>query len=664
MGLWDDAHRVGPRPSALNSPVPGIRAAPDRLALEPAAGVERRGDRLVATTEEPWLCLSKLNLEGLAGRWVEISYHGGFWDEPARPILRFWQADGTFVDRIAAGPICGAGRWLGRMPPRTIRVAISPTNRRGAFAFAIAGCRVLWWPAVVVKALRWRRKQTRSAVLTKLIGWHPESDVNLAWATGAVPLHAYRGWCGRHVRALDLAGIDSPGFDWTAATAIHIVISGGDDGAVARTRASLETQVFQGWRIASEEALDADALTGVITAGDRMPPFALAYLAEQARRLPHVRLFYGDALVRGEAGTLAPDLKPGWAPRLQQARPFLGRAVFVRGVADWCPLERHAYRTSGIIPDRFVDTLKPQEVMPLRRLMIETSVGIIERERHPNPPARTEATVAIIIPTRDHPALVRRIVASIRAKSGRFADRLQIVIVDNGSVAATTKAAHAELARAADVLLIEHPGPFNFSLMCNRAAAASRGAVLVFLNDDMEVLSEGWLDRLAAHAMDPATGAVGAKLTYPDGRLQHVGVTVGMGESAGHFGALAPGDDPGWAGRNRAVHEVSAVTGACLAVAREKFDAVGGFDAEHLPIELSDIDLCLKLNARGWQTIVDPFVHLMHEESASRGGATLRRLDVYGGERAIFVERWRHVLRDDPTFHPGLSLYSWQAALG
>ena len=115
--------------------------------------------------------------------------------------------------------------------------------------------------------------------------------------------------------------------------------------------------------------------------------------------------------------------------------------------------------------------------------------------------------------------------------------------------------------------------------------------MLVFLNDDMEVLSDGWLDRLVGPSpWNPSVGAVGARLTYPDGRLQHVGVLAGMGGSAGHFGAPAPGDDPGWAGRNKVTHEVSAVTGACLAVAREKFAAVGGFDAAHLPIELSDID--------------------------------------------------------------------------
>ncbi len=631
--------------------------------LEPARDVERHAGRFVAITAEPWLDLTILRIERLRGRWIEIIYRASMWDEPARPIFRFCQRDGTFVDRFAAGPIGGSARWLGRMPPGTVRVAVSPTNRVGAFAFSIERVRPLRWPSVVASGLRWRKRQTRSAILTKLIGWHPESDVNLAWATGSVPLPAYAAWRRGHESPLDLEGIDRPRFDWTTAATIQLVLIDDDDDGVARTRESLRAQVFANWRIVSHEAFDVAALTGVIKAGDRLTPFALGYLAEQARRQPEVRLFYGDALVRDETGRLGLDLKPGWAPRLQSACPILGASVFVRGFGGWHADDRRDFLGSGIVPKRVLDALEPHEVKPLRRMMIETA-ALTPRARGARMIAPTSATVAIIIPTRDNPALVTRLVASIHAKSGVFSGRTQIVIVDNGSVSPDTLAAHADLARATDVLLVEQPGPFNFSLLCNRAAAASRGDVLVFLNDDMEVLSDGWLDRLAAHAMDGATGAVGAKLTYPDGRLQHVGVLVGMGESAGHFGALAAGNDPGWAGRNHAVHEVSAVTGACLAVAREKFLAVGGFDADRLPIELSDIDLCLKLNARGWQTIVDPFVHIMHEESASRGGATLRRLDVYGGERAIFIERWRHVLRDDPTFHPGLSLYSWQAALG
>jgi GT2 family glycosyltransferase len=137
-----------------------------------------------------------------------------------------------------------------------------------------------------------------------------------------------------------------------------------------------------------------------------------------------------------------------------------------------------------------------------------------------------------------------------------------------------------------------------------------------------------------------------------------------MGNTAGHFGAGAPEDAPGWLSRNEVVHEVSAVTGACLAVARRKFMLVGGFDAEHLPIELSDIDLCLRLAEKGWRTRLDPLVRLVHAESASRGGATFRRLHVYAEQTRWLHGRWLNALRDDPYFHPGLSLYDREEALG
>jgi GT2 family glycosyltransferase len=275
--------------------------------------------------------------------------------------------------------------------------------------------------------------------------------------------------------------------------------------------------------------------------------------------------------------------------------------------------------------------------------------------------ARSDASATIIIPTRDQPAHLRRAVESIRASASSRGP--SILIIDNGSVEAETKHLFDAFRQSGDVRVLEHSGPFNFSLMCNEGAAATESDVLVFLNDDTEALSANWLDRLKYWALQPDIGAVGAKLNYPDGRLQHIGVLLGMGESAGHFGAFAAPDDPGWAARHQAVHEVSAVTGACLAVARGKFEAVGGFDAIHLPIELSDIDLCLRLAERGWTTIVDPDVRLLHEESASRGGATFRRLDVYESQRAYFKQRWRANLRDDLFFHPGLSLYNWTAAL-
>ena len=645
-------------------------------ALDCESDVERRDGRFVAIGLEPWLAVTGLQLDRLSGCLIELTYRASLWDVPVRPILRFHRRSGGAVEHIGAGPIAGAAIWIGRVPADAVRLAISPTNRLGPFDFVIERVRRRRWPALLIEGLRRNRKSTRSALLTRLIGWRPESDNNLAWAIGATPLSLFPAWRRDRERAPDLTGLDRPRFDWSTAPPVTLVVRADDasDDAIARTCASLELQLFTGWRAvltgtsfeasdpriataaSAPEAGDAGVLVGMIAAGDVLPPTALAFLVEQAERHPGSRIFHGDALCL-EAGRARPHLLPGWSPRLQANRPYLRTPIFVRGPLA-SPIEDCA--TPGALPPRLAASLQPDEVVSLRRIMVACPAELpAPRAAAIVPPRRTSAS--IIIPTKDHPALLARAVASIRA---RTAGAVEIVVVDNASATEDARRHLASLRDAPDTRVVDYPGAFNFSAICNEAAAVARGEILVFLNDDTEVLTGDWLDRLCAHAADPAVGAVGAKLTYPDGRLQHVGVLLGMGGSAGHFGAPAPGDDPGWMGRNLVVHEVSAVTGACLAVARQKFEAVGGFDAEHLPIELSDIDLCLKLNARGWQTIVDPAVHILHEESASRGGATLRRLTVHGQEREIFLERWRHVVRDDPFFHPGLSLYSWREALG
>ena len=663
----------------------------DAYGLTPAGHVRVEDGRFVALDTEPWLDVDGIDLNRVAGFFVELTYRASLLDDPCRPIIRFHLEDGRYVDRIAAAPIAGAGIWIGRIPPGTIRIAVSPTHRLGPFGFVIEGCRVRAWSALVRDGLRGNVRRARNAVLARFIGWRPESDNDLAWAIGATPFSAYERWLARRRRQLDLAGLDRPRHDWTnSAPILLVIISGertgspsddpmGDPKAMARTLDSLRAQAFPRWQAVLVDVPEApggdarfmstdvagavdhlgriadDVLVGVIVAGDRLPDYGLACLAEQRDREPGVSVFYGD-----ETAGARPVLKPGWSPRLYASGPYLGRAVFARGLGAWSPDERRRFILGHQLPSSLAGS--QTGVRPVRRCLLETSrtsprIAI----QAASPPVRNDRA-ALIVLTRDHPALLRRLVASIRARTptGRY----RLVIVDNGDPDGPARDVLAEMASRPEVLLLQRRGPFDFSAFCNDAVAACEEDILVFLNDDMEILSDGWLDRMVAHVLDPAIGAVGAKLTFPDGRLQHVGVVIGMAGGAGHFGAGAAGDDPGWAGRNAVMHDVSAVTGACLAVAREKFAAVGGFDAEHLPIELSDIDLCLKLNARGWQTVIDPHVHLLHEESASRGGATFRRLDVYERQRAMFVERWRHVLRDDPAFHPGLSLYSMEAALG
>jgi GT2 family glycosyltransferase len=212
------------------------------------------------------------------------------------------------------------------------------------------------------------------------------------------------------------------------------------------------------------------------------------------------------------------------------------------------------------------------------------------------------------------------------------------------------------LAKVAGVRVVSSPGPFNFSRLINLGRANASGEVLIILNDDVEALSASWLHELVGQANRPEIGCVGALLLYPDGRVQHAGVVLGINGSAGHAFRYASGDDPGDGFRLQVVHEVSAVTGACLAVRACLFDEVGGF-AEDLPVALNDIDFCLKVQERGYRNLFTPHARLIHRESSSRGlDVTPTRLRRLSRENAAFHRRWGEVALSDPFYSPHLSL--------
>jgi GT2 family glycosyltransferase len=158
-------------------------------------------------------------------------------------------------------------------------------------------------------------------------------------------------------------------------------------------------------------------------------------------------------------------------------------------------------------------------------------------------------------------------------------------------------------------------------------------------------------------------GAVGPKLLYPNGTLQHGGVILGIEGLTGHFEYGLGADDPGYFGRLNVPFSVSAVTGACLAVSCDKFFAVNGLDEDNFPVELNDVDFCLRLKERGWRNMVDGTIRLVHHESASRGRTGLVQ-ESYPREWNYFRQRWMHQLRDDPAFSPALSLESTRPSLG
>jgi GT2 family glycosyltransferase len=268
--------------------------------------------------------------------------------------------------------------------------------------------------------------------------------------------------------------------------------------------------------------------------------------------------------------------------------------------------------------------------------------------------------VAVVIPTRDGANLLAECFAGLQDKTDY--PSFETVVVDNGSTAPAAVRLLQRIAATPRSHVIEFPGPFNFSAMSNAGAKATRAGVLLFLNNDIAMLDPNWLKAMVRWAIKPSIGVVGAKLLFPNGRLQHAGVVLGFGGVAGHVYRRLPKDYRGYLDQLTVPHEVAAVTGACMAVERSKFEAVGGFDAENLPVDLNDIDFCLRIAERGWTNIWTPEATLIHHQSATRG-IDLDPFELYRKERDYFVRRWAHVIRDDPYFHPGLSLYAHDVGL-
>lgn len=261
--------------------------------------------------------------------------------------------------------------------------------------------------------------------------------------------------------------------------------------------------------------------------------------------------------------------------------------------------------------------------------------------------------VSIIIPTRNGEKLVRQCIESIRKKT-TYAP-YEILLVDNGSDDARALQYFRSLRDEGAIRLLEDPLPFNFSRINNGAAREARGELLLFLNNDIEVITPDWLTELASHAQRPGIGAVGARLWYPNDTIQHAGLLLVAG-LAGHAHLGKKRGDHGYFSRASLTQSLSAVTGACLCVRREVFEKVGGFD-ETLAVAFNDVDLCLKIQAAGYRNLYTPFAELYHHESASRGYEdTPEKMARFQKEADMLRARWMPVLMNDPYYNPNLTL--------
>lgn len=268
--------------------------------------------------------------------------------------------------------------------------------------------------------------------------------------------------------------------------------------------------------------------------------------------------------------------------------------------------------------------------------------------------------LSIVIATRDRVDLLRPCVQSVLDSTVNYPGPSEVVLADNDSVEPETAAYFSSLSAMSNVRIFPFRGPFNWSAINNAAAREASGDILIFLNNDTVVLTPDWCMELAAHAMRRDVGAVGARLLYGDGTIQHAGVVLGIEGVAGHECVGEAPRDGGYFGRSHVLRSAAAVTGACLATRRDLFLQMdGGFDELNFKVAFNDVDFCMRLRKAGYRVVYNPFAVLYHLESKSRGRDVAGTQAVRHREEAIaFRARWTDEEIVDPYYNPHFERYS------
>ncbi|MDP3673730.1 MAG: glycosyltransferase [Novosphingobium sp.] len=391
----------------------------------------------------------------------------------------------------------------------------------------------------------------------------------------------------------------------------------------------------------------------VIAAGDRLSACALDIVGREFARFEHVQAIYSDCR---EEGNITPQ--PEWDDDFAKVASFVGPPVFFRGSGD----------SAGVNPwARLKEVSTHFGSAAIRRIALplaERDIAIkpkIERPDVPNLPRIPR--VSVLIPTKYQVDLLEKCLAGLVDRTGY--PNLEVIVIDNGCEDPRFHQVLAKAGRRLDIVLVEDRGSFNFPRLIDSGVKRSSGEVLLLLNDDIEPIESGWLHRMIASVLEPGVGAVGARLIYPNGDIQHAGVMLGLGGVCGH---LWKGMPPGRAAINARIAlpgRRAAVTGACLAVRRELYNAIGGLDQAAFPVALNDIDFCLRLSAQGYRTMYRGDAILVHHESQSRGpdDATIESRKRLAAETRIFLERWRLAAEDDPYGSPAFDRRSESGAV-
>ncbi|MBE6390633.1 MAG: glycosyltransferase [Lentisphaerae bacterium] len=428
----------------------------------------------------------------------------------------------------------------------------------------------------------------------------------------------------------------------------------------------------------SAELVDTDGewvLCG--NAGDvRFCRGALLYIAEFLQKHPECGVLYFDSAIVEPDGKFSYELRPDFALEYLRSFDYCGKVIAVKSdffrkypETSNTDLMLRAFENGfsiGHLPQvLYTHRGEPEYVdnrvcvaEHLKRCGIEVeSITLNAGCRRIKYAIAGEPLVSILIPSHNNCAVLKRCVDSIIGKCSWR--NFEIVIVENGSTEVQLFDYYRDLSRDSRIKVVDYPvkEAFNYSRINNFGVEHCSGEYILFLNNDTEVITPGFLEEMLQFAQMPDVGVAGAKLAYWDGSLQHGGIIIGMGSIAAHHSSGVSPDDAGYLNTLRCAREFSAVTFACAVVRKSDFLSLGGLD-ETLGIAYNDVDFCLRMRESGKRVIFTPYAELFHHESLSRGREdTLVKQQRIAREAALFEARHQKILENgDPFYNPNLNL--------
>ncbi len=442
---------------------------------------------------------------------------------------------------------------------------------------------------------------------------------------------------------------------------------------------------------------------GFLDHDDMLAPDALYHVACALEKEPEADLLYTDEdKFREKDGEhFSPNLKPDFNPDLLRSNNYICHFLVVRrslleetgglradfdGAQDYDLILRcsekakkivhipeilYHWRTgSGSTADNPLSKTYAYEAgkRAIEEHLARTGVaGTVEMKKDPGfyrviYPPQGEPLVSIIIPNRNEKETLEKCLTSIREKTTWR--NCEVLVIENGSTDPALFDYYKKIDGKDGVRVLTWDRPFNYSAINNFGVRNARGEWILFLNNDTEVVTPGWIEEMLGVCQREGTGAVGVKLCYPDGTIQHAGIVIGIGGVAGSLFVGMKKERGGYLHKAELMQDLSAVTAACMMVRRSAFEEVGGFE-EKLAVAFNDVDLCLKLGEAGYLVVYDPYAELIHDESKTRGAEdTKEKTRRFQGEIEYMRTRWIRLLKEgDPCYNKHLSLSKWNYSL-